>query len=1335
MLTDAQRAAYTERLRRGRSAAPSGIPRRGKDAGPLPLSFGQEQLWFLDHFAPNEPTYNIPQALRLTGPLDVEALGWALDPLVERHEALRTSFVTGPAGRPVQEVAEASGIRLRELDLSGLESDERERRLEKTARQLAMAPFDLAEGNLLRCTLVRLADQEWVLILVVHHIVFDAASFGVFLSELAALYQAGVSGRPAALAPLSVQPADVALWERERADGASMAEAVDYWRSTMAGFETLQLPTDRPRPPVEGFEGGVEWLDLGDEVWQGIGEVAREEKTTPFVVLITSLLVLLHRYSGQDDVVIGTLSANRGRSELAPLIGYLVNTLPLRADLSGDPAFRELLAQVRERTIAGYAHQELPFGKLVEELGVRRDASRSPVFQVSFNFGEAPPETRLADVTIRPEHIDLPTAKFDLAFLAQVRGDRLWLELSYAAALFDRSTARRMLGNFRVLLAGVVADASSRVSRLPLLTAAERRRELVTWNSTRVDLPSGCVHEHFERQVECCPQGVAAEHGAVAVTYAQLNVQANRIARRLRAAGVGTEVLVGVCMAPSTRRLAVLLGILKAGGAYVPLDPALPSERLEYMAVDAAVQLVVADEAGAAALPEIGVQVVPIDAEWEQIAHLDGWNPNLPVAPSNAAYVIYTSGSTGRPKGVLVEHRHLVNHALGIAEQWLVGPADRVLQFASLNFDASVHEVFTALLSGARSVVASSEARLSPPRLAALIRDRQVTFSCLPPAVVNLLTGEQFPDLRVLLVGGEEFPAELVRAWLRPGLRLVNAYGPTENTVIATCAELDGSVLPPPIGLPVANQQAYVLDPNLNPVPVGVAGELYLGGAGVARGYLNAPELTEQRFIPDPFAAEPGGRLYKTGDRVRRLPDGNIVFLGRRDGQVKIRGLRVELGEIETGLLAHPAVAQAVVITADDPAGEKMLVGYVRSQAGGPAADPGELRRHLAERLPGYMVPAHLVMVEAFPLNASGKVDRTALPPVKPAEAATESDAAPATPTEQALAEIYARLLDLPRVGTDQGFFDLGGNSLQAMRLVTAFLRELDFDLAVPVVFLAPTVGRLAARIDQARDAVTKPAVRGPLVELSEGAGKAPMFIVHAVGGTVHPYAALAASLADTFKVYGLEAAGLAEDTTPIASLDTMAAEYLDAILAAQPEGPYRLAGWSMGGLVAYEIARRLESLGRDVEQLVLLDAPFEIPDCEESESLMAARFVADAASALGWEVEDPDTAVSTAADHLDRLTRRVAGGDDPESVRGQIERRFEVFKANNAATAGFRPGKALRTSTLLVSALRSPNAAVQGDWTRLLGRNSTLLPIDADHYSFLRPPQVGQIADWITTR
>jgi amino acid adenylation domain-containing protein len=1064
MLSESQRAAYAERLRRGRSQATGGIGRRPAGLERTALSFGQEQLWFIDRFAPGLPTYNIPQALRLTGSLDVPALGRAFDALADRHEALRTRFVAGPDGRPGQVVDPSAGVALPLVDLSGAEQAERDARLADLAAQEAVRPFELAEGPLLRLHLVRLDAEEHVLLLVVHHVVFDAWSLGVLVRDLLAFYQAEVSGTAAALEPMPIQFADYALWERERLQDAVLDDLVDYWRSTMDGFETLQFPTDRPRPLVDGFAGKVAWRNLGPQVWDGVRDLARREGVTPFVVVMAALQTLLHRYTGQDDIVVGTASANRGRAELAPLIGFLVNTLPIRTDLSGDPTVAELLAKVRETTVAAYAHQDLPFARLVEAVGVERDTSRAPVFQVAMTFAEAPEDLKAAELTVRQEKIDLPVAKFDLDFFAQVRSGELWIELSYSTTLFDDATVDRLLGNLGVLLAGLVQDASRRVSRLPVLTEAEWRREVVEWNETAVDLPVVCIHQGFEAQVVRSPDAVAVELGSDTVTYAELNAWANRVARCLRGLGVGPEVLVGVSMGPSPRRLAVLLGILKAGGGYVPLDPALPADRLAFMMRDTAMPVVVADRAGAAALGSVSARVVSVDDQWPEISVLDSDDPGYPVVPSNVAYVIYTSGSTGRPKGVVVEHRHAVNFLLGMVPLWGIVPGDRVLQFASLNFDVSVMDMFMPLLAGARVVLAAAEVLLSPPRLADVMRGRGVSFACLPPAVVSLLTGQVFPDLRVLLSAGEELSAELVRRWLRPGLRFYNGYGPTEAAIGSTFMEIDGSVFPPPIGRPKPNYQAYVLDAFLNPVPVGVVGELHVGGAGVTRGYLNAPELTEKRFIADPFRDVPGARLYKTGDLVRRNPDGTLVFVGRIDGQVKIRGLRVELGEVETALVAHPGVAQGVVVVAEDRAGEKQLVGYFRSDPQSAGVTTADLRQHLAGRLPVYMVPTHLIAVEDIPLTSNGKVDRTALPSLESVqdENAREVEfVAPRTLIETALTDAFAGLLGRERVGVDEGFFDLGGNSLQAMQLVNRLRTDLAVDVDVAAIFLAPSPRQL----------------------------------------------------------------------------------------------------------------------------------------------------------------------------------------------------------------------------------------------------------------------------------
>ncbi len=1060
MLSDAQRELLIARLRKGRGEAPGGIVRRPEGMKDLPLSFGQEQLWFMDRFAPGEPTYNIPAGLWLRGALDAGAMRRALDGIVARHEALRTRLVAGPDGRPFQVVDEPSGADLVEVDVS--DAPEPEKRMRELAAEEALKPFVLAEGPLFRSHLVRIAPETHVLVLVVHHVVFDGWSIGVLLQEVMALYGAEVSGEPSGLAELPVQFADYAIWERERLSDPPK-ELVEFWKENLEGFQTLQMPTDRPRPTLDTFEGGVEWLNMGDDVLRGLRELSRREGTTLFVTMLAALQTLLHRYTGQDDIVVGSVTANRGRAKLAPLIGFLVNTLAMRTDLSGDPSFTDVLARVRETTVGAYAHQDLPFAKLVEELNVERDPGRAPVFQVAMTLAEPIEETGAAGLRIEVEKFDLPAAKFDLSFLAEVHADELWMELSYATALFDVETIRRLLGNLQVLLTGIVEDPSRKLSELPLLSAAELNRELVEWNDTARELAQGCLHERFEAQAARTPDGVAAEMDGASVTYAGLNADANRIARRLRDLGVGPEVLVGVSMAPSPRRLAVLLGIMKAGGGYVPLDPALPDERMAYMVKDAAMPVVVADTAAVPRVPETSATMVPIDQEWDAISALDSSNPGTEVEDSNVAYVIYTSGSTGRPKGVMVEHRQAVNHALGMIAHWPVTPEDRVMQFASLNFDVSVMDMFVTLLSGARAVLAPTDTLLSPPKLAALMRDRRVTFASLPPAVVNLLTGQEFPDLKVLMPAGEALSPELVRAWLRPGLRFVNGYGPTEDTVIATFAELDGSVLPPPIGLPVANQQAYVLDKNLNPVPVGVVGELHMGGAGVTRGYLNAPELTEQRYIPDPFSGKPEARLYKTGDLVKRLPDGNIVYLGRMDGQVKIRGLRVELGEIETALVSHPSVAQAVVVVIEDRTGERQLAGYVRFDQDAAEASVADLRHHLSLRLPAYMVPTYLVTVEEFPLNTSGKIDKSALP-APDAGGETAEFVAPRTLIETVLADMYSRLLGRDQVGIEDGFFDLGGNSLQAMQLITLIDDELaaDIDVNVTAVFLAPNPRQLA---------------------------------------------------------------------------------------------------------------------------------------------------------------------------------------------------------------------------------------------------------------------------------
>jgi amino acid adenylation domain-containing protein len=1032
MLTPDQRAELTAQLRRDRiPAAADHIPRRDPAMVRIPASFGQEQLWFIDRYAPGQATYNIPCAIRIGGSLDVAALRGALDALVARHEALRTRLVSSDGPEQVIDAARRCALEITELG----EAD-----LSDVLHAEAMLPFDLAAGPLMRTRLLRLGQDEHLLIAVFHHTVFDGWSIGVFLHDLAGLYASEVTGHPARLAEMPVQFADYAVWERDRLRGEPLEKLEGYWRKTLADVETLQFPTDRPRPAVDDFAGGLCARTCDIELLAGLRELSRAEGATVFTTMLAALLALLQRYTGQTDLVVGTISASRGRAELAPLIGFLVNTLPIRADLSGDPPFTEVMARVKQATVGAFAHQELPFGKLVETLGVARDASRAPLFQIALTYAEratAPVSAAGVEFLHTDLITGLPAAKFDLTFAVQARAEGLWMECSYKTALFDPGTIERLLAHLETLLRGVVAKPAARLSELPLLTEAELHAEMTTWNDTAGPVPEDCAHERFEAQAAATPHAVAAVYEHQQITYAELNRQANQVARYLRESGVGPESLVGVSMRTSLRRLAAFIGVWKAGGGYVPLDPDLPAGRLAFMIDDTGMKTILTDER----------------SQWDHIATLPGDISPAAVGPENVAYVLYTSGSTGQPKGVVIEHRNLVNLTSAMAARWGIGPGSNVLQFASFTFDVSVMDMFMPLLSGATLILAGPDTLHSPPRLAALLRKAKITFAGLPPAVLNLLPAGDYPHLRTIMAAGEELPAGLARRWIRPGLTLVNGYGPTEATIIATYAQItENTPMPPPIGYPVRpNYRAYVLDRHLNPVPAGVTGELHLGGAGIARGYLNRPELTGQRFIPDPFT--PGRRLYKTGDLVKRRPDGSIVYLGRIDDQVKINGIRIELGEIDAAILSHPAIDQALARVIN---GE--LAAYIRPAR--PVTDT-DIRDHLTRTLPATMIPAHLITLDTFPLNTSGKIDRSALP--APVPVTVTDHVPPATLLEVLLADIYAGLLGIDRVGATDGFFDLGGTSIRAMALVSALDEELNVDVGAAAIFLAPTPRQLAA--------------------------------------------------------------------------------------------------------------------------------------------------------------------------------------------------------------------------------------------------------------------------------
>lgn len=1368
MLTDAQRAVLVSRLRRGRTEPADAVPRRPAGAGDPPCSSGQEQLWFIDRFAPGIGVYNIPLALRLSGQLDAAALGRALADLAARHEALRTRLVPGPDGRPVQRIDPPGPVPLPLADLSHQRAPRGWReRLDAFIDDRALQPFTLSKDRLLRAWLTRIGDAAHVLVLVIHHAVFDGWSAKILVAELAALYRAQTTGCPAGLPDLPIQFGDYAAWERHRLAGPELARLEDYWWDKLRGLGTVEFPADRQRPPLDDFTGGLVQHLTRHGLLDRLRELSRASGTTLFMTLLAGLNALLYRYTGQSDLTIGTVTANRARPELIPLIGFLVNTLPIRADLSGDPAFTELLSRTRAAVTGAFAHQDLPFARLVEALGIERDASRAPVFQIALVYAErdhVPVPSAGVEFALTDLVVGTRAAKFDLSLLAEPRPDGLWLECSYKTALFDEPTIRRLITHLENLLDGAAANPAAAISRLPLLEPDELRAELTGWNDAgtrqrgQALAPGGCVHEAFAAQAARTPDAIAAEYGTERFSYAELDAWADKLAGRLHELcwpggtsprRTGQELLVGVCMNTGLRRLATLLAIWKAGAGYVPLDPALPAGRLAHMIAETAMAAIVTDGAARASLPDVTMPVETLDdSGWAAIGGLDRPRLARPADPATVAYVMYTSGSTGRPKGVVVEHRQVTSFLHAMITHWQVGPTDAVLQYASLGFDVSVLDMFVPLLAGGRLVLAPTQTLRSPRRLAALITDRRVTLACLTPAVLGLLADQDVTGLRILLAAGEELPSELALRWLRPGLRFVNAYGPTETTVLATWAELDaGTPLPPPIGLPLRPHcRAYILDRHLNPVPVGAVGELHIGGPQVARGYLRRPALTATRFVADPFAD--GQRLYKTGDLARRRPDGSIVYVGRADTQVKVRGLRIELGEIEATLAAHPAVSQAVATIVATPGGDKQLAVYYLGAA---AAKPqvADLRAHLARSLPAYMVPAHLIMVEEFPLNPSGKIDRKALPAPEPVHSGGHQDG-PATPTAELLAGLYAAILHGEQPGPADSFFDLGGSSLTAMQLADQIAATTGADIGVAAIFLHPTPRQLAARVDAAltqapgsAQGTPSPAgasTGGPLVPLSTATSEPPLVLIHPIGGTVFGYAALAVELAGTFTSYGLQSPALAGGANAPdggqpdgpATLPGLVARYTSLIRAAWPTGPYRLAGWSMGGLVAFEIAAELERSGADVALLALLDAPFDIGELQAAdEQAVTADFVADAARSLGWDTGSLPDPAAAGADQLGWLADRLSTPASPAAaLAGQFARRLEVFGAHRAMLSGYRPARPpVRAPALLVSADLSLNAPARDRWPGLLAGLRHTLRLPADHYTLLQPPHLADIA------
>jgi amino acid adenylation domain-containing protein len=1337
----------------GAAASEGEVVRAGPRPVDVPLSFAQQRLWFLDQLEGEAASYTVPLALRLRGVLEVAALERALRGVMARHETLRTSF---PAqdGVAVQVVRPIEAFDLSREDLSERAPAQREAALAERLTQLARHCFNLTHGLPVIAVLVRLAAEEHVLAVVVHHIAFDGWSTGLFFTELAALYRAALAGGEPELTRLPLQYADFALWQRRRLsrEHGPAEHDLAYWRAALAGApEELTLPTDRARPAVRRQRGARLPVRLEPELVEGLRALGRRQGVTLFMVLQAALAAVLGRWSGQDDVLIGTPVANRTRQELEGLIGFFVNTLVLRTRLMGDPRLCELLAQVRETAVAAYAHQELPFEQLVEALQPARALDRTPLFQVMLVLQSAPTvPVVLSGLDVERLSVETGTTKFDLTLALDESSDGGLLgELAYDTDLFEAATVARLASHVERVLARMVAQPEARLSELVQLSAAERRQIIEDWNATTRAVPTATLPELFAAQVSRTPDAIAVVFGQQRLSYAELAARSRSLAYRLRRQGVGADVVVGLFVERSLEMVVALVAILEAGGAYLALDPEQTPRRLAAMLEDAEPLVIVAQDHLVDRLPPTDIRILPLS-----VAAVDDVEA-VPLTPAGhgadkLAYVSFTSGSTGRPKGIAVTHRNVMR-LVKAANFMSLDAATTFLQLAPLAFDASTLEIWGPLLNGGRLVV-------MPPRqptleeLGRALIKHQVNALWLSAGLFQAMAEERpgdFAPIRHLLAGGDVLSATHVRNVLKahPGLTLINGYGPTENTTFTCCyrmtepGQVGESV---PIGMPIGATQVYVLDAWLRPVPIGVAGELYAGGDGLARGYLNQPALTAERFVANPFGP-PGSRLYRTGDRARWRADGVIEFLGRLDHQVKIRGFRVEPGEVEAALVGLPGVGEAVVVARSEKGTvrqmpSRRLVAYVVPRQG-QASTVSELRRALKERLPDYMLPADFVLLAALPLTANGKIDRRALPTSETTTGAAETDfIAPRNELEQKLQAIWQDLLGVPRIGMRDSFFELGGHSLLAVRLFSRIRKLTGHDLPLATLFKFATIESLAELLGESRafDGPRLPASTSievsqpwsPLVEITKGAGRWPLFCVHNADGNVLNYYNLARHLGPDRTVYGLQAQGSDGRHAPLSRIEEMAALYLPFVRKVQATGPYFFAGHSGGGVVAFEMAQQLMREGEEVALLALLDTLH--PSVATRELTLRQRL--QVARQRGTPVKILPSLMPWLARRIGRRAMKVRRArqlaQDGMSIPHHLREVF-IFDAFATALRAYRPERYSNKIYLLQATAGDLGRVLGFDhgWTGVPEKGLEVRDVPGTHLAMMYEPNVGAVA------
>jgi amino acid adenylation domain-containing protein len=1302
-------------------------------------------MWIIDQLAHGLPTFTTPIAIRFHGMLSRAALGYSLNEIIRRHEVLRTA-IRAPEGRPSQFIAPFFRLVLPVTDLTCVHRDARHQAALEVLKREASVPLDPAT-QVIRGRLIRLGRDDHILFLAVHHIAWDGWSTSVFYDELSHFYGSRIRGTRPTLPELSIQYGDFAIWQRRRLESDGTSHHLEYWLAELGdGMAALDLPTDRPRSLLQSTRAGMVEHLVAAERTRRFREFARAQRVTPAMLMSTGLHAVLHRYAGQRTVASGFPSANRNRSELEELIGFFVNALVLRTDYSDGLSFRALLRQVRTKTLNALRHDDLPFERLVAALDVERDPSRNPLVQVSLSFQNAIDNSLLRLPGLDTEIMELHngTCQDELGLHVWEQGDELMMVAEFRRDLYEAKTVQRFLRRIEGLIDAGCSDPDRLLADLPLLTDDEQADLSRIAYGPEPYQPLGPLPELVERQAERTPQATALSYQETTLDYGELNERANRLARYLRRRGVKPHTPVAIYLERSADFAVAIIGVLKLGAHYVPLDPALPAGRTAFMLADTDPSAVITISRLRGPLAELSAPVISMDEEISHIAKEHGHDLGIEISPWDIAYIIYTSGSTGRPKGVLVQHRGVTNLIRSLQDDFSLTPADRVLHGVPPSFDASVPELIWPLAFGAATVIAPTHAPADPSAMATLLGAQGVTVTFLSPSVLSAFLNAappRLPNWRVMMCIGEAFEPSLVRRFREyaPATRVVNGYGPTEASIGVTRWEIPADKEIPavvPIGSAMAGTQCHVLDAALQPTPIGARGELCIGGVGVTYGYLNRPALTAERFVPDPFGAQPGARLYLTGDIVRMDDAGVLEFVGRVDDQVKLNGIRVELGEIQAVLEADPSVATARVTVRSDERDRNLLVAYVIGDDGRPP-DIKRLRTVASTALPRAMVPARFLVVRQLPLTPSGKLDLRKLPaPGSDTQAMEDKEyVAPRGETEQAVADLVADILGVDKAGRYDDFFELGGNSLQGAQLVVKLGQTFGVEVLLRDLFQASSVAGLAAVVDRRQD---KPGTGGraaadPLTRLNTGGGP-PVYLVHPASGGVFCYGELAKRLENSISLYAFQSTALESDEQPLESIPEMARRYIAALRDHQPRGPYILGGWSMGGLVAWEMARRLHELDESVDRLLLIDTPFPAGQpVHLSDAELAVTFAQDLAAMSGAGVgvgAEPPSVDGDAGGTLDEIADTLRrAGLVPTTVDGDLlSRRLGVYKANTAAAGRYQGGTDPYPGdvTLLRSAA---SASVTKEWrARLNGRMDERV-IPGDHYSMYQGANLQVLA------